>query len=89
MNATLHSFGDFSATTACGIPASQRFCYATEGEAVTCKRCLASLAKRDRKFQGKARGWFGTRPAHHAGMIADRFRMAAARAIAREEGRAL
>lgn len=26
---------------------------------VTCRRCLASLAKRDREFRAKARRWFG------------------------------
>jgi hypothetical protein len=31
----------------------------TDRAAVTCKRCLASLAKRDRAFQRKARGYIG------------------------------
>ena len=69
------------------------------GLALDCKRCLASLAKRDRAFQRKARGWFARRavlsamaPRTRRAYASDRWRDAslnAARAIAREEGRAL
>jgi hypothetical protein len=62
---------------------------------VTCKRCLASLTKRDRAFQRKAlrrmydpyvmRRFWRT---HDCGFTSA-FREKAARAIAAEEGRAL
>lgn len=63
--------------------------------AVTCKRCLASLAKRDREFQRKARRHVVM---GHGRSFTDEQRLAvfvagrstwrdAARAIAREEGR--
>jgi hypothetical protein len=62
----------------------------TDRTAVTCKRCLASLAKRDREFQRKARNelvahWF-TQP-HNVYRDAEAARDDADRAIAREEGR--
>lgn len=62
---------------------------------VTCKRCLASLAKRDREFQRKARRHFreAERGAIQAigrdrldELMASMLRASAARAIAREEG---
>ena len=56
--------------------------------AVTCRRCLASLAKRDRAFQRKARGWFGFERLTSAERVGRKFfaEGEAARAIAREEG---
>ncbi len=69
---------------------------------VTCKRCLASLAKRDREFRRKARRWFAAHTWHaesgnyYVGATFDSaryawgpatFRIAAKRAIAAEEGR--
>lgn len=59
---------------------------------VTCRRCLASLAKRDKAFQAKARGQFAP---FFRNMSSYRFKYGwtaehaqrAARAIAREEGR--
>lgn len=69
----------------------------TDRAQVTCKRCLASLAKRDREFQRKARrflehdrGEFGARlSAFGFGLgWSGFFREQAFRAIAREEGRA-
>ncbi len=64
-----------------------------------CKRCLASLAKRDRAFQRKARRRFSRRatlaamaPRTRRAYASDRWRdpaLRAASAIAREEGRAL
>lgn len=62
-----------------------------------CKRCLASLAKRDREFQRKARRWFDSKPALRIRRKAAQRRLGqphlyppapvdlAARAIAREE----
>lgn len=66
---------------------------------VTCKRCLASLAKRDREFQQKSRagmthlnyiGWAARQPGV-TGEAARKRNMLrnSVRAIAREEGRAL
>jgi hypothetical protein len=56
---------------------------------VTCKRCLASLAKRDQAFQRKARVHFGPVPPIFTRSVWGlRGRQAAARAIAAEEGRA-
>ncbi len=49
---------DITAPTACG-GTGYNFGAVTDRSLVTCKRCLASLAKRDRAFQRKARGWFG------------------------------
>jgi hypothetical protein len=58
---------------------------------VTCKRCLAALAKRDRAFQRKARDFIVSRWRRHTIVIVpgDRGLWDAARAIAAEEGRAL
>jgi hypothetical protein len=70
----------------------------TDRAPVTCKRCLASLAKRDREFRAKARlglrrTWlaFALRgEAYRVSGYWDRDSAAnATRAIAREEGRAL
>lgn len=68
----------------------------TDHQAITCKRCLASLAKRDREFQRKARSRLvsavlvrigsGHRLRAECHICA---RRDSARAIAREEGRAL
>lgn len=58
----------------------------------TCKRCLASLAKRDRAFQRKARGWYRTARSRaidrsHAAYTSGRLTPWTARAaIATEEG---
>jgi hypothetical protein len=63
---------------------------------VTCKRCLASLAKRDREFRAKAAQWLEPvksfrRLAHldqQESVLRGRGRMSdTAAAIAREEGR--
>lgn len=61
-------------------------------EQVTCKRCLASLARRDREFRAKARR--GMTHANYIGVAryfaihrAEIMKANAARAIAREEGR--
>ena len=51
------NIGPGACDTACG----QSYVFVlTEGPGmpVTCKRCLASLAKRDREFQRKARKWW-------------------------------
>jgi hypothetical protein len=78
----------------CGRDVDGTFVVASEVRAdVTCKRCLASLAKRDRAFQRKARkhrwldasGEWRFTPAQRAMRCA----CEAARAIAAEEGRAL
>lgn len=79
--------------TACGASSSGIFfCYSEARHEVTCKRCLASLAKRDRAFQRKARrmiaGIAFTKP-HNVYAADAAMREDAARAIAREEGRAL
>ncbi len=61
----------------------------TNRSLVTCKRCLASLAKRDRELQRKARGWFvRTGPARDPLMVRLQSAVTAFRAIAAEEGRA-
>jgi hypothetical protein len=99
----VHHIGD-DQNTLCGQWGAHQFTWTFDRTAVTCKRCLASLAKRDRAFQRKARRWFGSQsqcahmqrtigrdraedalhPWRHTSRKAD-----AARAIAREEGRAL
>jgi hypothetical protein len=67
----------------------------TDRTRVTCKRCLASLAKRDRAFQRKARRGLrngNTRISATWDRVSDwplGTSEDAARAIAREEGRAL
>lgn len=75
----------------CGrIRARDYICSSNRAD-VTCKRCLASLAKQDREFRAKARSQF----AHTSPPALDpRYRVGgplpcfdAARAIAREEGR--
>jgi hypothetical protein len=61
---------------------------------VTCKRCLTTLAKRDRHFQARARAHY-TRTIPGRGAVRGSFRtcravdlfMASDRAIAAEEGR--
>ena len=60
---------------------------ATDRARVTCKRCLASLAKHDREFQRKARQQFRPDPRHelHVFRGIDNGRADAARAIAREK----
>jgi hypothetical protein len=78
-------------STACG--ASSWVDSTCNRDHVTCKRCLASLAKRDRAFQRKARKQFGPRdyPWPDGGRgyrLTLRFAKRAARAIAAEEGRA-
>jgi hypothetical protein len=99
-NFQVHVFfeNDPHGPTACG-GLSYGFGATTDRSEVTCKRCLASLAKRDREFQRKARRWWG----FPAGRVIERAiymrsadwpltswkgRENAARAIAREEGRA-
>jgi len=81
--------------TACGATSGGIFfCYSEARHEVTCKRCLASLAKRDREFQRKARRRFARterrwEPYARAAIKAQRpkwFAEDAARAIAREEG---
>jgi hypothetical protein len=61
-------------------------------ERVNCKRCLASLTKRDREFQRKARKWHGAH-VDPAGLgptwWGQYIYQLSVRAIAREEGRAL
>lgn len=69
--------------TPCGTRALF-WCASEDRARVTCKRCLASLAKRDRAFQRKARRQFGFPKSRWLTPKDD-----AARAIAREEGRAL
>jgi len=87
-----HYTGD-NQFAACGMCAQFATTSTTDRTAITCKRCLASLAKRDREFQRKARAWFASpdsprrlgfgRRGHTVfGQPED-----AARAIAREEGR--
>lgn len=59
---------------------------------VTCKRCLASLAKRDREFQRKARLAFAlafTGTPTNVYRTAERLRLDSLAAIAREEGASL
>lgn len=75
-------------------------CFYSEGalralalDGLSCKRCLASLAKRDREFQRKARGGLEIDRKLHVcfetfvpGGPDEEARDRAARAIAREEG---
>lgn len=79
---------------ACGMWACFATASTTDRALVTCKRCLASLAKRDREFQRKARQYFADRPLYgdsNTYMVTDFYDVStaviAARAIAREEGR--
>ncbi len=55
MSAIHHGHDDGSYGTTCGAAYYDK---ADSREFVTCKRCLASLAKRDRAFQRKARATF-------------------------------
>ena len=84
----------------CGKAPGIFVCYSTDRSAVTCKRCLASLAKRDRAFQRKARKglerttYRGASGAIYIGTtlesaVCSKPRRDAARAIAREDKRAL
>ena len=78
----------------CGKAPGIFVCYSTNRSAVTCKRCLASLAKRDLAFQAKSkRGLAITLMARvHRGEVSPWASeravpmVEAARAIAREEG---
>ena len=71
-----HSEGEIhTVPTACGHT-GYGYGAVTDRSAVTCKRCLASLAKRDREFQRKARKWWkpptgpvATRPWERNGWI--------------------
>ena len=93
-----HFHGD-DQTTLCGQNGGH--CYSTTGDrsSITCKRCIASLAKRDRAFQRKARKGIALPPYHFPPGVwpsralpplavhhSIRLREDAARAIAREEG---
>lgn len=87
LGTAVHAFDHFGCHmpwAACGKPVRHT---ATARPAVTCKRCLASLAKRDRAFQRKARSWYGARPRRWNGWDPYAARQAAARAVAAEEGR--
>lgn len=100
----VHSFVNRTPThtvyAACGAEAR----YTDEhAPGVTCKRCLASLAKRDGEFRLKTRRWFGSHAQAQSLANTLRFRadeilhpwahasrkLNVERAIAREEGRAL
>lgn len=50
----MHRIGD-DQNTMCGQWSAHRFAWTCDRAKVTCKRCLASLAKRDREFQNKSR----------------------------------
>lgn len=88
----VHFCSDAVSPTPCGGN-SYGYGAVTDRTQVTCKRCLASLAKRDRAFQRKARRWYRSA----RGSTIDRSMRAydsgrarprdAARAIAAEEGR--
>jgi hypothetical protein len=75
----------------CGRGRARDGVWSTVRSDVTCRRCLVSLAKRDREFQRKARSQFKTPPqtAARKQAMRDAGRTHAARAIARDEGRAL
>lgn len=89
---------DYTLGAQCGRGRAHDGVWSTVRSDVTCKRCLASLAKRDRAFQRKARKGIGRISLEHVYINAVRLVAAraglvragdAARAIAREEGRAL
>ena len=67
----------------CGDMMSLSTCKRTE---VTCKRCLASLAKADRGFRTKSRRAFSPRAEPGQWRHADLMAWNAARAVAAEEG---
>jgi hypothetical protein len=79
------------ATDGCSNPRKRDRVASTARADVTCRRCLKTLARRDREFQRKARSAFKVPPQTAARKQAtrDAGRTHAARAIAREEGRAL
>jgi hypothetical protein len=97
----LSEHSDITDPVACG-GRGYNFGSVTDRARVTCKRCLASVAKRDRAFQRKARKGIALPPYHFPRGVwpgprlpplavhhAIRLREDSARAIAREEGRAL
>ena len=72
----------------CGL--ERGTCIARPGETVTCKRCLASLARRDREFHRKSRLGLASafdRKTSNIYRTNDLLSGDAARAIAREEVR--
>ncbi len=92
----VHGLDTEGCHTLCGADAHALVLSSEVRADVTCKRCLASLAKRDREFRRKARKGF-RRVLHAFAMRGEAFRVSgyytrdtaatAARAIAAEESR--